>query len=133
MIQANELRIGNFILPNNGTINAFRVNAISYNDGRHTAIMYLDFPEKNQVLKLDLEDAKGIQLTEKYIVKAGFGEVGIYQNVYHKDNFRVTIGKGLCLFQIYEEDSVMGIEIKSVHQFQNLYFAITGKELEVEL
>jgi hypothetical protein len=76
-----------------------------------------------------------ILLTEETILKCGFGEVGMYKNVYHKDNFRIVTGKKGkdCLFQIFEDEDYVAIEISSVHQLQNLYFALTGKELEVHL
>lgn len=82
---------------------------------------------------VDLEKFSAISITEKIILKCGFGEVGFYNNTYHKDNFRIIIGKDSCLFQIYEDESCIGIELNFLHQLQNLYFALTGKELEVNI
>ena len=72
MIKPNELRIGNYIIPEDKSINLFRIDAIIYDEGNYMAEMYVDFPEKNQNLSLQLQKATGVQLTKEILHAVGF-------------------------------------------------------------
>lgn len=80
-------------------------------------------------------DCYPIPLNRDILLKCGFGEVGMYENVYHKDNIRIHLDKsgetGTALFIQYNDDeSIFSKEVSSLHQLQNLHFALSGKELE---
>lgn len=145
MIKPNELRIGNYIIPEDKSINLFRIDAIIYDEGNYMAEMYVDFPEKNQNLSLQLQKATGVQLTKEILHAVGFKYSGNHFYEYKED----------CLILFEEPNNwddisnyVIGIEpvtsnyitgfvsfgeiiIRCVylHELQNYFFAITGKEL----
>lgn len=115
MIQASELRIGNII---------------KYY-GRYTRV------EPNNITELSkgAGDYKPIPLTEEILLKCGFEKINKHKELdshgYLMDGMEYlhTIDNGITF-----TDSVQNeIEFKYLHQLQNLYFALTNKELEVNL
>lgn len=109
MIQANELRVGNWV-ESSGQIK--QINGIN---GSQNA--FYDF--------------NGIPLTKDILLKCGFEKSG---GSWRRDEVIIYTHEIDDL--TYHTESIMsegGIEIKSLHQLQNLYYALTGKELEVNL
>ena len=114
MIQANELRVGNYVQDSCGRYD--KCNNIRY----------------------DWDSAFGVPLTPEILEKCGFkkrdeefnslfrlGKVQVYTQVYSENNnifFAYSFG-----YDIEET------EIKYLHQLQNLYFALTGEELNIQL
>ncbi len=106
-MKANELRIGNFIYNERNEI--FKVNWIT---------------------EMIESQSNAIPLTEEWLLKFGFkrrqikdlisyilpSEIEIYQ--YQSNNYK-----------IFFEYSDGVVEIKYVHQLQNLYFALRDEEL----
>ncbi len=119
MIDAKELRIGNFIQNGQGLF--AKVNAI---DGG----MWMHF--------------EGIPLTPEILSKCGFIlKEGMNYNIYRK---AVTFpdAHGLMSPQVYSiNENCTNIfmngrwicRIDFLHQLQNLFFALTGEELEINL
>ena len=105
-MDAKELRIGNYILF--GVIN----EPIKITGG---------IDEKNTTIQM----AKPIPLTEEWLLKFGFSKYGRLNT---NDNFKLIYDYDLSTF--YLDD--IGLELKHVHQLQNLYFALTGKELTIK-
>jgi hypothetical protein len=116
----NELRIGNIIKTYTGSVvtvtalNGDEINNIHYTPDIIGAIMG--------------NVCEGIPLTEEWLLKLGFK---------HKPN-KTSNGFGVIIYEIRDEEFVhlyndrftyKGVEMKHVHQLQNLYFATTGKEL----
>ncbi len=122
MIKANELRVGNiFHTLIVKSITETGVNFSARYEG------YLETP---------FEDLKPIPLTEDWLLKLGFEK---YNDNYSIDTLHgLNSGKPSKLVIRYTELQNMvvvrpgnrTIYIKSVHQLQNLYFALTGEELE---
>lgn len=125
-MKATEVRIGNWVY--NEKRHFMKVSSISHDSG---IMCIAHIPENN---------CFPIPLSRDIVQKCGFGEVGMYENVYHKDNFRIHFDKNCkkeneetdsVLFIIYnEDDSTFSKEVSSLHQLQNLYFALSGGELE---
>jgi hypothetical protein len=69
---------------------------------------------------------KPIELTEEWLQKFGFHKVNGCFN-FNKINIFPCSDLEKKWFE-YEND----MEIKSVHQLQNVYFSLTGKELEIK-
>lgn len=123
MIQANELRIGNWVKYKNKYYQIY--------DGiRSLSIDDLDSEKLDSHLKnIKLSDLEPIELTEEILLKCGF--------LKHKD-----IGYR-CLFKDFKFDlddfticfidSWLDIEIKHLHQLQNIYYALCNEELNVQL
>lgn len=127
-MEAKELRIGNWVRY----------------DGWHPDLVAKNrpiIPYDTQIEYIELDDYEGedvyvigsthirafidsyslIPLTEEWLIKFGFERWNDVYNFYHKLN-GVEIENG----NIYVGH---GNEIKYVHQLQNLYFALTGEEL----
>lgn len=109
MIKANELRIGNNIYDECGHVIKMTIAHFDF----------IDFIEHNP-----------IPLTEEWLIKFGFENrlgflsLGALSCVYsYEENvFYFYIGK----------DGDNDIKVMFVHQLQNLYFALTGQELQIK-
>lgn len=132
MIAVNEIRIGNWLQDRHEVTEEsgfyVQVESIMYK-----GINYSYRDEEDEYL---FEHLHPIPLTPEILEKCGF----VYDN-----SHKINIGNGVTLEfdsdvffkQINSEGVpsfvVMPIEIKYLHQLQNLIFALTGKELKVKL
>ncbi len=134
MIQAKELRIGNFVNAKVGTTkNPKRAN-VSIN-GIYTST---PFPSINAYVinygrTIDLRDIEPIPLTEQWLSDFGFkNSLGINNHTngfWSKDGLGIEIGYFIQdKFYEFEFNGII-TELKHVHQLQNLYYALTGTEL----
>ena len=122
-MKANELRIGNYINYEQTThvvIGFDLYGIISY---------WLNGDDKLDHYRTKIDEVKPIPLTEEWLLKFGFvlhddDNFWFYK---HGLDFCVTKDKGSFFVWIMDGDFV---EIISVHQLQNLYFALIRKELE---
>jgi hypothetical protein len=130
-MKANELRIGNWYYTNDGKATQIDGHGISqFQDGE----------------ELDVENTfiSAIPLTEEWLLKFGF-ENNIHGN--HNRYFKDGIYPRSFAFQFYKNgrvdfwygdfnvgnlNRIKYNPLQYVHQLQNLYFALTGKELEYE-
>ena len=116
-MKANELRIGNWV-------NYF-------DDGNCSRISVLDhyYCHLNDASSIDYLMIKPIQLTEEWLLKFGFPE--------HKSTMDLLWNYSVCLERRHNElfvvnlDNIHVYQIEYVHELQNLVFALTGKELEI--
>ena len=127
MINANELRIGNYIywdVPEKNNI-PHNVFGIRKNGQIHTIPISLG--------KLPT-DYLPIPLTPEILEKI-FGYKDAYDYYFGVFNFKVSFGgNGLLFFYSHDyKHKGRQIAIKYLHQLQNLIFAFTGEELEINL
>ena len=117
MIKANELRIGNLIYNPVQKINfQADIQAISNVWYNYTRIQDLHY--------------QPIPLTEELLKKCGFKWIN---HALRKENISIRyLSKNYEIF-ISNEKRRFVIQLKYVHQLQNLYFALTGEELEIKL
>lgn len=111
MIQASELRVGNYL----------KSDVVVKIDAR-TIFDIWDISKKYEP----------IPITEEWLFKFGFVD-GHKCEEYHNfiildPFFIVAYKKNNYHLHVYGK---FNIEIKYIHQLQNLYFALTGKELEL--
>jgi len=113
-MEAKELRIGNFI-------NYLGSGEVQIKDAKalFNSMEQFNYPHPK---------VSPIPLTEEWLIKFGF--------VKHKDRFEYKIKEfRICLNSDSNEyvfpdwDVFDYLQIKYVHQLQNLYFALTGEEL----
>lgn len=88
---------------------------------------------KNKVFKqaVLIDSIAPIPLTKEIILTCGFEDMGYnlysYKNLFlncNDDNFGIEISSN-------EDSFFSNVRISSLHQLQNLYFSLTGEELEV--
>ena len=111
IMEVQELRIGNKVFAD------FEVYGYDYSEGDLTT--YDGY---------GLHRIKPIPLTEEILLKAGFEK-------YKDTDFYIAHGFEIPYFKA-GGDLIVEVEIskiKSVHQLQNLYYALTGEELNIEL
>jgi len=120
-MKASELRIGNLVDLGNRIAKVTEIN--------HLACVVVDLEETQDTIE-DYERVKGIILTEEWLLKSGFKWKGLIS----KDRYLTIFtpcGKALVFKDNYFIFVGITIEtqIQYVHQLQNLYFALTGEEL----
>lgn len=129
MIKANELRIGNLVYQYRYE-KAQKENTIS--QIRRTKVFFINGASEC------FKDIDPIPLTEEWLLRFGFNSK--YKSVHTHWNI-----KSFGIEQASDEDEngnsipvrqefyyAFTIEIKYVHQLQNLYFALTGEELTLK-
>jgi hypothetical protein len=131
MIQANELRIGNWLLTESGTPQ--QVAYIGETIGFHNNMGGTDKHQKNPIFSYDIEKIEPILLTPEILEKVGFehsyDSVLPYQDAYENGYFILN-----AQFELTDKDGlIISKQIKYVHQLQNLYFTLTETELKIEL
>lgn len=88
-----------------------------------------DFSFKNGLA--NIEDFRAIPLTEEILLKkCGFEFDSVYIS-YNNGYFTLIYNEGHISLVV--EGQWLTLEIKYLHQLQNLYFALTGEELTVNL
>lgn len=141
-IEAKELRIGNYVSEDYGGIyEVININSEGFD--------YLDLrkPTFKALGRYDFSGIKPIPLTEEILFKCGFKkkEDGWFGLKYFTDcelsaevtDIQINLSSFRCgvadLDNEFHSYAMTGKRIKYLHQLQNLYFALTGSELEVNL
>jgi hypothetical protein len=128
MIQANELRIGNY-LKNNGVV--VKIDALS---------IFHIWDDKL------LKNYEPIPLTEEWLLKFGFGKEwetasGVTHKIIHEECFYHKLSD-LVIFMRSEIRDIdypfvsiakRDVKIQYVHKLQNLYFTLTNTELTLSV
>jgi hypothetical protein len=109
-MKANELRIGNYILLQGCT--------------KPTQVFIIDTTETSTQTT-----ASPIPLTQEWLLKSGFQRRQIKDLICYKTNQLELYQYASNNFKIFFEYADGEVELKYVHQLQNLYFALTGEEL----
>jgi hypothetical protein len=123
-LRAQELRIGNFV-NNKGRLDIV------------TCLEYVTFEDITNVRGQYYECfiPEPIPLTEEWLLKFGFKidkdpETVFYEIRFDKiANYKFYISRKIGFGIFYYETNFSTTQINSVHQLQNLYFAITNEEL----
>lgn len=151
MIQANELRIGNYIVFED-CVYAWDILDETIQNALDNGVYARGISKIDEIRSYDVmsngklypfNNVYPIPLTEKILLKCGFEKSENYFYIKCTDfifvrilvNFEVQI----CITNIKESQGnniqVLNVEnmrnIKSVHQLQNLYFILNNKELEI--
>lgn len=134
MIEPNELRIGNALFDRNNDI-VIVESILDYG---------INYDPDIEACKYQFRDneLRPIPLTEERLLKCGFEQVD--DMPYHPDMktrslyintliLRKNTYSNLFEFHFQHKDPSMfeNTEVKYLHQLQNLYFALDGKELEI--
>lgn len=124
LMKSNELKIGNYanINVSNGE------EIVKITKGLITSI------EKDCVyindIKVELRFLEPISLTEEILLKCEF-EKNFIDDVFEIGEFSIRVDELDCVFMW--NGFCIDINLKYLHQLQNLYFALTNEELIINL
>ena len=141
MIKTNELRIGNFVMVENKLLPNYKNQPIVVTSIQQRSDK--DFPNSKHVISCEVDKYNGISQFDEFVVP-------IELNVEWLQKFSKSMDVGYWIsvtnlkselhFEIYRNEIVTILKgqfcnlildnIKYVHQLQNLYFALTGCELQ---
>jgi len=110
-MKAQELRIGNLVQFYSKKRGAWK----------------LDKVHSDYFKPKELSNVKPIPLTEEWLERLGFNDgsdLQITENIY-------LIAMSDNSVRLAESGNFIGVNIQYVHQLQNLYFALTQKELTI--
>ena len=136
VLKANELRLNNLLYDNLGRI-------VKVSEIREEHIVF--YLSNNSKIKHTINSFKQIPLTEEWLLKFGFiqcdGKFGEYFKCSKLDGFRIWFNENehTSWWSIgrkdYDNDDTILIfeNCKTLHQLQNLYFALTQEELEIKM
>lgn len=121
-MEAKDLRIGNYV-----QLYGKQVQVLEIWD---TALKTTDI---NTNCAYFIDQYSSIPLTEEILLKCGFEKYGEYHYSYKNNPFIIDLS---ILGEFYyfrkminANESILLKEIKYLHQIQNLYHSLTGKEL----
>ena len=122
-----ELRIGNLVDFNRQveTVYAIRNSGVDFYKGK---------TKKSVIMQSYVWEAiKPIPLTEEWLLKFGFSEIGgCNEKDFTNGDYNIFINSiGEVNFLFFREGDWYQ-KIDYVHQLQNLYFALTGSELTLK-
>lgn len=129
MIEANELTKGRWVNKWNPYYN---INQASKVKGILDGYVYFDEDGEAEVYMRDRAEVSavcGIPITAEIMVKAGFVESKEDSGFWIKQPLVILVHDS----GIYVTYCQVCIPCKYLHQLQNLYFALTGEELNVNL
>lgn len=127
-MNANELRIGNLIHYKSG-------QAVD----EWTVVEELSLTDLHEVNDIRISSFSPIPLSEAWLVKFGFDNIGGCYNLSRLKELGHIFGDFAVSkyddtqMRVWRGDRYIGIcHIQYVHQLQNLYFALTGEELTLK-
>ena len=143
MIQPNELRIGNYILDDEGLlakIIGFCPFEHSYRcDEKEGCNLLIDvYPEDGTIregYEVDINFCKPIELTEEWLLKFGFikGRFDNYVLILDNEFSKISYWSNSKKIELSNTSQTTwgSVNCMYLHQLQNLYFALTGEELKI--
>lgn len=142
MIKPNELRVGNLFHPtmySNGIrVPQSTIAKIITIDAFHVLWLPSDLnPAQVKWNESKYNEIEPIPLTSEWLLKFGFEKTtGLTWSLSHEKTYSVYRKSGLAYNEIKVEWWYGGILLKkqpdSVHELQNLYYALTGEELTIQ-
>lgn len=123
-ISARELRIGNIHEIEGLEIPRLGISSIKVDGKSYARITGYGI----QLVEEGTLDFKPIPITEEWLLKWGF-KLDEYRFVFNQ--WRVTSGRPLYKWILGCDACPYMGKLEYVHQLQNLYFALTGEELEL--
>lgn len=125
-MEVEELRIGNLVSDNGKVCTVDEIDFYGHvktEDSKYDKGVRTITPE-------------GIPLSEEWLLRSEFKKdedyEGVFDALYENDlGYRVTVKNGLFQFWPRELHG-FEVDLSNVHHFQNVYFALTGNELEIK-
>jgi hypothetical protein len=139
MINANELRIGNWVYGSEGMPQ--QIAYVGDTIGLRNDCYGTDKYQKNPIFSYDIDTINPIPITPELLEKAGFEkllrahfwEIDMRHNI---GQIQVNPDNGMVWLRHHRHEfsmNPMTTDPIHLHQLQNLYFALTGEELTINL
>ena len=115
---ANELRLGNWVKTEYKEIGNIKITEIS------ESVIY-----SNKTKGISYSSLLPIPLTEEILLKCGFNKNELGGYIMYTE-----LGSMLCIYKdgsFRSNERYIDTKIKHLHQLQNLYFCLVGKEFDV--
>lgn len=132
---AKELRIGNFVYYKHKY--GVEIGEISHlTDIGFFSVRIGDMEYDGKAYNSIYHCIKPIPITEDILLNCGFKKQndGEYITIYTKsDCIDILCQKNVYYPYNYHYGIFLGKELKSIHELQNVVFALTGQELEIEI
>ena len=127
-MKAEELRIGNWVNTPREDQNPFRITGFEYLDETFNGKVESRIKKGTHPLTWYLTDIKPIPITPEWLERAGFEK---YDTQFTGIGYKIQAGAFLIEFEYGKEAFLesIGIDILYIHQIQNLYFELSGKNL----
>lgn len=133
-MKSNELRIGNLVMAS--------YDGVKYTKEVVTDIFKYGINSNYGEADYDEERIKPIPLTEEWLIKFGFekkdANIGLKEEFKKPNNYHYSLKSFGEYYPNMKQIEVLGehpgfyIKCEHVHQLQNLYYALTGEELEIK-
>ena len=121
-MKANDLRIGNLVRWEDESKDIEKITSIEISHNNNGAV-----ETENTEGFIYLFEFQPIPITPEWLERAGFEKNGIRWCM--KDiKFHISNVNGHCVYGNHAGDFIA--KAQHIHQLQNLYFALTGNELE---
>lgn len=135
MIDVKELRIDNLVMCKNEIC---RINMINRGDVVEVSTIDSDSVKECFVCEIMSDRLYPIILTEELLLKCGITEAysdskGYIYSINEVKFLRCFFDIPSFFIETKGDDDLFNRPIESLHQLQNLYFDLTGKDLDVEL
>lgn len=115
---ANEIKLGNHFI-----VSGFPM----YVEAIFRDTVYLDFEgNEGDVWEENIKELVPIPLTEEILLKAGFE---FRNGVFAKDGLRLMN----IANKYFRANFPIKVDVQYLHQLQNLFFALMGEEIKIEL
>lgn len=135
MIKTTDLMLGNYVVCRVGGKDSEKRSIPMKVVALFDDCAYLDFDgNEGDVWEEYDKDLFGIEITEELLVKCGFKEEKNYVSksvIYNHKGVVLAVKSGVAKLQYKQEYLIGGIRF--LHQLQNAYHLLTGKDLEIKL
>jgi len=130
-MKASELRIGNFVEYNGMTLRVSEIYSPKPRQPKEFSDVECVELHCDGFIAATIHEINPIELTEEILVKCGFKTTS-WDN--HSTFWNMFCSDGSMVISLEHKyiavgDLTLDIEVKYLHQLQNLFYAITGKEL----
>ena len=137
-----ELRIGNYVKYNGSVVSVYAISNPTPSKDKHFNNKARVTLWCNGLMDATIDEIEPIPITEELLLKIGFKKDANANNHYRYviDNcmFEIRLWDSGTLIKLdnYCEDCVRKVHLPktpNLHQLQNAYYLLTGKELEIKL
>ena len=124
-MKVEELRLNNYVYSG---VRMVKVKSIHTESVLKDEVsIYIELNENLSHYCVSMYDIKPIELTEEILLKCGFVKCSYIDNHYNVLGMVIWNCNGMFIC------NKNGVQLKYLHQLQNLYFALTSKELEINI